>query len=167
MMARIGLTAPWIVYYREVEALFREDKGVQVIFDDEKNELKLYVDDSDKAAALALLLPTEKTFGNVKLKIAVVPGNKSVGSAGALIPMALKDNPAVSYIKKVTGFVANDMTFVVFKKTVVQYYTDDISDIHGIHSTLYQDLAERIFEDHEGVFFCTDVTDANMLGEWP
>ena len=48
------------------------------------------------------------------------------------------------------------MTYVVFKKEVVQYFNDSLGDIHGVCSTLMQDIAKDIFEDTEGVYFCTD-----------
>ena len=59
-MAKLGLSSPWMIYYREVEALFQMDPGVRVIFDDDNRELKLYVEDGEKAYALSQLLPTEK-----------------------------------------------------------------------------------------------------------
>ena len=49
------------------------------------------------------------------------------------------------------------MRYVLFKKEVVQYDSDDISDFHGVCSTLYQDLAKEIIGEDEGIYFCTDV----------
>ena len=51
-MAKIGLSSPWVVYYREVNALFGQDPEIHVVFDEDKNELKLFVDNSSKAEAL-------------------------------------------------------------------------------------------------------------------
>ena len=50
---------------------------------------------------------------------------------------------------------------------------DDLSDAHGICSTLYQDLAKEVFGESEGIFFCTEVSPMDEgivgkpLGEWP
>ena len=66
------------------------------------------------------------------------------------------NNRAVVNVQVVDGIMTNKMTFVIFKKEVVQYFTDDIGDYHGICSTLYQDLAKEIFGSIDGVFFCTD-----------
>ena len=173
-MAKLGLSSPWMIYYREVEALFQMDPGVRVIFDDDNRELKLYVEDGEKAYALSQLLPTEKRFGRVNLKISVIPANGSFVNRGKdpLVKLALDGNNAVSFIKTITGFLANDITFIVFKKEVVQYYTDNIGDYHGLHSTLYQDLAKDLFGEPDGIFFCTDNVDPDNLfiapqGEWP
>ena len=43
----------------------------------------------------------------------------------------------------------------VFAKEVVQYWNDSLSDPYGKVSTLYQDIAKDIFEDTDGVMFCT------------
>lgn len=54
-----------------------------------------------------------------------------------------------------------DLTYVVFEAKVVQFFNDDIGDINGIKSTLYEDIAEEVFEKKEGIYFCTnkDVTE--------
>ena len=62
-MEKLKLSPPWMTYANEVKALFREDKEVRVVYDDEEKKLKLYVDNPRKADALAQLLPAEKTFG--------------------------------------------------------------------------------------------------------
>ena len=74
-MAIIKKSSPWVTYYREVDALFERDKEVFVVFDEENTELKLYVNNQDKAEAIRHLMPLEKKFGNVVLKIDVIPSN--------------------------------------------------------------------------------------------
>jgi hypothetical protein len=52
---------------------------------------------------------------------------------------------------------------VVFVPEVVQYYTDNLGDINGFRTTLYQELAKELFGDSElsrGVYFCTDIIDS-------
>lgn len=173
-MARLGLSSPWVIYYRKLEALFSEDDEVKVIFNEDEKEVTLYVDDDSKASALSELLPGEVEFGSYVLKVTVVPSNclkKQNGTDAKLVANAFSGNSALSYIKTVQ-VGTNHMTFVVFVKEVVQYFTDDLGDIHGIHSTLYQDLAKDIFCNLDGVYFCTDVESgfglvSLPLGEWP
>ena len=50
----------------------------------------------------------------------------------------------------------NDFNFVVFVPEVVQFYNDDLGDINGLCSTLYQDLAKDLFGEEAGIYFCTD-----------
>jgi len=177
-MAKLKLSAPWIIYYREIEAMFRGDPGVRVIFDEDTLTVKLYVDDSGKAYALDELIPPSKKFGRTALKISIIPANDrftAVDKAN-LLDVALQENSALSFIRTITGIMTNPMTYVVFKKEVVQYWTDDLGDYFGVHSALFQDIAKDIFENANGVFFCTDTAEDETydgerlgapLGEWP
>lgn len=74
-----------------------------------------------------------------------------------LLKNALEGNKAVSYIRSMSIASLNDFNFIVFVPKVVQYYNDDTSDINGICSTLYQDLAKDLFGEQAGIFFCTDL----------
>lgn len=101
--------------------------------------------------------------------ITVVPSNNDV-SKSDLFKAAFAGNPIVSYTEHVDT-MSNPMDFIVFEKEVVQYFDDNLGDLYGIRSTLYQDLANEVFEDHQGVFFNTDIEDTTLLGrplgEWP
>ena len=151
------LSAPWVLFYREVEAMFAEDPAVRVEFDNgDEKIIKLYVDGERKAEALSELLPIEKEFGNVVVKIEVIPANILKGDKAQLFRDAFDGNPALSYDVTVDGVFSNPVTYFVFKKAVVQYYADNLGDVNGLQSTLYQNIAEDLFENHDGVSFCTD-----------
>ena len=163
-MARLRLSTPWDRYYSEVRELFKYDSEVHVVYDDEQKELKLYVDNNDKADALAQLLPSTKSFGGVVLNIMVVPANeinmvKATEGKAVLFEKVFKENPIVSYIKSF-GSPLN-FTYVVFVNEIVQYFADNLGDINGNYNTLYQNIADDVFADvnHAGIFFCTDVPD--------
>lgn len=163
------LISPWVNYYREVEALFKEDPEVHVVFDDETYELKLYVDNNRKAEALTALLPTEKTFGNVGVKIEVIPANNGERTYLDLVIDAFEGNPALEYVQDIDTPMGK-FNYVVFKSEVVQYFNDDISDVNGNRSTLYQNIAEDVFGLGTGLHFCTAATEETLekpLGEWP
>lgn len=163
-MAKLNLSSPWVMYYRKLSAFFKEDPEVRITYDEIEQEIKLYVDNAEKAVALENLLPHEQNFGNVTLYITIVPANKTTfdsvkaaySTSSSNIIQICFNNKAVVGVKIVDGIMTNKMVFVIFKKEVVQYFTDDIGDYHGICSTLYQDLAKEIFGSIDGVFFCTD-----------
>lgn len=164
IMAKLNLSPPWVVYYRKLSAFFKEDPEVRIAYDDIEQEIKLYVSNAEKAVALENLLPNEQNFGNVTLYITIVPANQTCfdsvkagysTNSNDIVRICF-NNKAVVGVKVVDGIMTNRMTFVIFKKEVVQYFTDDIGDYHGICSTLYQDLAKEIFGSIDGVFFCTD-----------
>ena len=171
-MAKISLSSPWVEYYRKVNAMFQEDPEVTVVYDEEKRILNIYVDNSAKAGALGELFPVEKIFGNCVLKINIIPSNRTTTKfATTVLEEVLDGNGAVSFIKKVALF-GKPLTYVVFKPEVIQYFTDDLSDYHGFRSTLYAEIAKELFDELDGVYFCTDLATNNLmfgmpLGEWP
>ena len=159
-MAKLKMLSPWMVFYREVDAMFKKDPEVQVVYDEDAQVIKLFVDNTDKADALAQILPDEKEFGNVTLKIVVIPANNLLQSSpDDLLRRALWRNNAVWSVestKDIPGFPC--LTYVIFAKEVVQYFTDNLGDYYGVTSTLYQNIAKDIFINTDGVYFCTDVT---------
>lgn len=153
------IAPPWIQYVNKLKALFAEDKQVRVEYNDDSRVVKLYVDDFAKSDALYLLLPSYVKFGDVELEIEVIPANGANMDYASLFAAAFKNNPAVADMITIGDVFANPLTYIMFKKEVVQFYNDDLSDPHGNCSTLYQNIADEIFKEHDGVFFCTN-TDA-------
>ena len=165
-MPKLKLSSPWVLFYHEVEAMFKDDGHVHVIFDEDAVKLSLYVEGSAKAAALEWLLPKSKEFGCTTLLIEVIPSNKDEQrlhyayrstTPVALFTEAFAGNPAFSYARAVSGVFTNPIYYIVFRKEVVQYFTDDLGDVNGMRSTLYQEIAKEIFVDMDGVQYCTDV----------
>ena len=122
------------------------------------------------------ILPTEIAFGNVVLKIGVdgIPSNRVFKTKKELFETAFYKNPAFAYAISPADEDAYwiDVTYVVFKNCVVQFFNDNLNDCHGIISTLYQDIAEEILTGNavNGVYFNTDVERGALgkpLGEWP
>lgn len=158
-MARVKLSAPWDVFYREINELFKEDGEIVVVYDEDTKEIKLYVNSKYKATALNDLLPTHMTYGNVIQKITVVPANGFAytgKSKDSNFRLAFAENPVVSRIETVSGMFSNSITYVAFVNKVVQYYNDDIGDINGQCSTLYQEIAKHVFGNVDDIYFCTD-----------
>lgn len=188
-MAIFHMSAPWVIFYRELEELFKYDPQVHVVYDEADNHVKLYVDDADKAIALDILLPHTKVFGSVSMSISVIPANTTERDFAAtnrdeLFRVAFRGNGAFSFAKTVTGIFVNNLTYIVFRNRVVQYFNDDLGDIYGQCSTLYQEIAKNVFGETEGIFFCTDAEQpivfvdndkgcelceaiGSPLGEWP
>lgn len=156
-MAIIKKSAPWITYYKEVNALFEFDDDVFVVFDEGSCVLNIYVEGEAKASAIQYLMPTEKEFGNITLVIRVTPSNKGNYMANASNPLsvatdAFRDNGAVVAVTDISGVFP--LVYVIFKKRVVQYFDDNIGDINGNCSTLYETMAKNVFND-VGIKFCT------------
>lgn len=156
MKDKIKLAAPWITYANQIEAMFKEDKDINFSFDDGKEKIiTLRVVGAEKADAIAQLLPAEMTFGNISLKIKVIPANKLGNKTIDLFRKAFEGNPAVSEITSAESLWGT-LNFIMFKPKVVQYYNDSMFDINGIKTTIYQDLAEKIFGNITGIYYCTE-----------
>lgn len=171
-MARIKLSPPWDIYYKELKCLFCRDKEVFIIYDEDVPEVKIFVENDSKAYALSQILPTVKDFGTVSMKITIIPANdysysEIYNKAIEENPYetAFKDNPVVKFVKQLNTVVTGTITYVVFVNEVVQYFNDNIYDFNGICSTLYQEIAKNIFKEDNSVHFCTDMFDLESIYE--
>lgn len=155
MPNNVGLLSPWVIYVKRFKALFGQDPDIRIEFNEDANELVMFVEDPVKAAALEELLPETVDFGGVELYITVVPANSNYTLAD-LYKMAFNNNPVFEAIETVSGEGLFPASYCIFKNEVVQYMADDLSSYYGVQSTLYEDIADEIFEDnHDGVYFCT------------
>ena len=155
----LQLSSPWQIYYHKVNALFEQDREVKVVFDDAKYELKLFVDNPIKAAAIAKLLPMEQSFGNVTIKVTVVPANKD--SIGDVFRAAFNNNPVLRYVADKDTPITGKLSCVVFQNRVVQFFADNMLDINGVISTLYQDIAKDVLVPDEFVSYSTDIVEGD------
>ena len=168
----LKLSPPWAKVAAEMSQMFKYDAEVHVVYDEDEQVISLFVDNSGKAFALMNLLPEEYVFGNVTLKVKVIPANGLKASTGSLFATAFENNGAFSFVKEIKGIFTNNLTYVVFKKRVVQFFNDNLGDYYGNCSTLYEEIARDLFGEQEGVYFCTDVEDPvltanNITVEWP
>lgn len=165
---KLRLSPPWVTTMNEIKQLFGEDPQIKIEYDNENRIVSMYVDDGEKAEAIRNILPC--WLGD--LAIHVVPANgdrKSVPlstPAKTLFDMAFKGNPVYSFSYAVEGVFSNVITYVVFKNKVVQFFNDNLNDIYGNKTTLYQEIAADIFTDQNGVFFCTDVLTEADKRKW-
>lgn len=162
MTEELRLSSPWVTYYHALAAMFAEDPDVRVECGegDDDVSIRVYVEGVAKADALSKLLPTERTFGNVTVPVTVIPANDEP-TAEELFRTAFEGNPALSYCATVEGVMTNPVTYVVFRNCVVQYWNDNLGDVNGNVSTLYQDIARDVLSGApSGSLFCTDLPDS-------
>ena len=169
---KLALSSPWATYYRQINALFGSDPEIKVVYGEGDGSIRMYVDNPVKAVAISNLLPMTKTFGNVTVSLTVIPSNKEGFSASySTYEDAFTGNPAFKYVKKCEGAFMKGLVYVVFKNEVVQYFNDNLADIHGLCSTLYENIAREILINSDGAMFCTDIPEGKKigmpLGEWP
>lgn len=145
LMAELNLSAPWVIYAHKVEAMFERDPEVNVTFDAEACVLKVFVDNQRKADALARILPTSVTFGNVTLAIQVIPANDDV-SRIELFQRAFEGNDAFGFIDTVVDPHGFEQNVMLLKPEVVQFFDDDISSVFGLYTGTYEQVVKDVFE---------------------
>ncbi len=155
----VNLNLPYTVwaYFNKLSVMFRKDPDVELEFervDDFISKVIIYVNDSNrpgKSDAFAKMLPSRVDFGIHRVYIDIIPNNDSRADHEVLIDM-FYGNPIVdSFITDHSG-----RHYIIFKKDILQYYTNDISDVNSLQSVLAEDLArELITDDITNVYFCT------------
>ena len=165
-MDNMKLSPPWVTWFRELKALFSGDRQVKAVFDQEDMFIHVYVDNAAKAYALTAILPTGKVFGNVTVKVAVIPSNKPGDSYVDDMKTAFDGNDALVGIKTVTSPLGS-FTYAVWEREIVQFFDDNLADPHGLRTMLYEQIARDVLKDDLGIFHCTEEGLLAPLGEWP
>ena len=161
LQAGLKSYSPWVLYVKKMEALFKNDECVDVLYNEDnghKPEVKLVVTGETKAKALRKLLPEKVQFGNIDLTVTVVENKlDDVEVSGVqLFTQAFEGNKALDRVMNGTNPMTANMTFAIFHKEVVQYDADNLGNPTGQVSTLYEDLAAELFGGIDGLFFCTN-----------
>ena len=164
---KVGLSAPWENYNNELIALFDEDEDICVedIYTSNLNDydfiISIRVYNHKKFKALHRLLPEEKVFGDVKVKLDIYDmENEDKEKEPKLIDdleTLFNGNPSFNRIEKLTDMTGCEHDFVMFEPEVIQYYNDDLGDFNGMSTCLVQDVARDVFDDlmAKGIRFCT------------
>lgn len=168
-MGNLKILPPWSTFINKIKELFKEDPQIIVNtdFNSEHPSVSLATNNPDKASALLKLLPDEKVLGGVTFKINVdcyTFSIKTFTSMKELFETAFYKNPVlVRVIEPDSDSWYAHLTYVAFKKVVVQFYNDNLNDPDGYLSTLYQDIASEVFNDLNGVAYCTDTDRSYMF----
>ena len=147
----------------KIASLFQGAAGINTKLDFKKRVLRVYVDDSAQAEALASLLKPRHELGSLHLDVAVYPGNCNDGGKklklGRLADVAVKF-AAFKIAMKGNKYKSNMFTvedpvmhttwyFVEFAKKVCQYPADTMANAHGVESALPEDVAKLAFDADE------------------
>ena len=148
----VGLASPWVIFYKEIEALFAKDPDIDVIFNEKNPEIKILVNDEIKADAISKIFPHHKKLSNVEVKITVVPANETVETTLDIFRKAFYGNPAVDSFVSVPTMYGAPMNYMLFAPEVVQFWADNLGNPNGIESMLYETIAKDIFENSDMIF---------------
>lgn len=159
-MEKIKLSPPWDEYARKLSALFAQDEEITVEYKERENKISIWVDNTDKYEAISKLIPAEMDFGGHKLNIEIIPADAVITEKDNryYLKKLFRGNNAVSEIID-TEIGAADVTYIEFEKEVIQFWNDNLADLHGIKSTLMEDIAREIMPETTNVFYGTDVSE--------
>jgi len=161
------LSPPWHTYHRKVLALFGRDPQVTIrdLSDDVSGNYGYFilVSDMEKAQAIKAILSNPVDLGATTVTAYIFGPDEDTEVKAAelddaeLIKNAFKDNPIIDSFLD-TGNIFFSFTYCIFKKEVIQFYNDNLSDYCGNMSCLAEDLAREILQLNSGnVQFCTAV----------
>ena len=158
-MNNLDLSSPWETLARKYKALFAGDAEVTVTpdFRGDNRTIRIYVNNAAKAAALEKIVPKEVALGNVKVAVAVIPGNDTETIA-ATLRTAFAGNTAFSRVTEIRpqGCI-NTITYAEFEPSVVQFWNDDLGNPRGITSELFANIAYDCLDADCGATFTTAV----------
>lgn len=161
-MAEVGMQSPWVVYAKEVRALFEHDPDVIVdepteLGDDGYN-LEIRVHGNDKAESVAKVLPEDVEFGNVTLHVMVIPDNDGKLTMLDHMRRAFAGNPVLVDVMEVPVVPGGPtMAYALFAPEVVQIECDNAASPYGLVTTTYEGVAKDVLRVGLGIEIASDV----------
>ena len=161
-MAEIQMQSPWVVYAKEVRALFEHDPDVIVDepteLGDEGYNLEIRVHGNDKAESVAKVLPEDVEFGNVALHVMVIPDNDGKLTMLDHLRRAFAGNPVLVDVMEVPVVPGGPtMAYALFAPEVVQIECDNAASPYGIVTTTYEGVAKDVLRVGLGIEIASDV----------
>ena len=96
-----------------------------------------------------------KDFGNVQLKVEIVPSDKA-NSVEQLYKTIFNGNPVFVDAVDIDQEGLPHVSYVIFKAAIAQFFDDNLADAYGNYTALYQDVAQELFVAKNNVYFCTE-----------
>jgi hypothetical protein len=138
------LSPPWYTFWNQVNSALGNDPDITVgPLNTGSNPygIAVNVSGSDKARALATIVQSQQTFGNVVVQVQIFYQGQqaapiAITSAQQLVQvvqMALGGNGWFVEVQSrpLTPISKAQVIFPIFQKSVIQFYNDDLSDYYS------------------------------------
>ncbi len=155
------LSPPWYTYHKKVQAMFGRDPEVEVKdlgeIEDGKYSYMILVSEKKKAGAIKAILPQNVEMGNIEIHLTILgPDEDDIApldkSDAEIYNAAFSGNPI--FVKTaVRSFDPLTVSYCIFKKEVIQFQNDDLTDYYGNYNGLASDIARELFNPSE-IQFC-------------
>lgn len=155
MEAKVGLSAPWYTYHHMVVAMFGSDPEIKIrelgATGGGEYSFIIHVKTTAKAEALKRLVIQHVPMGNLTINITILgPDENKVDASNAsseeIINNAFSGNPIFVRTENVEVMMFK-MLYCIFKKEVIQFFNDDLTDYKRNYSGLAHDIAYEIFDN--------------------
>ena len=152
----LKLTPPWYTYFNLIKHSIGKDRYIEVFNMKELSDtdflIQIKTRNKEKALALATLISPIKKFGNTRIYIEVTycgevvkptKTPQNVNNAIKIVRKALGTNHYFESVEHVT-LMGRITIFPVFKKEVIQFFNDDLSDLYNNFNGVAADVFSEI-----------------------
>lgn len=152
----VGISSPWMTYYKKLVALFFDDPELEVKWNEDEKSIIIESTNTFKIMALEKLLEPTVTYGNVTITVKCLVKDGSEESVASIFRTAFAGNPHISEVIEQETMGCIDQTFVLFKPEVIQFFNDDLTDYHGNWNGLSEDIMRDVINKNLRVNIGTD-----------
>lgn len=158
----VKLSPPWYTYHRKVQALFMRDPQVHMKdlaqISGGNYSYMILVDDKAKAEAIKEILPQRVEMGGITIHADILGPDEDIvaltkKSELEIYNTAFSGNPVFEKTLS-TSYGPFAASYCIFKKEVIQFWNDDLSDYQGNYNGLAADIARELLKS-EHISFCT------------
>ncbi|MFD2682507.1 hypothetical protein [Bacillus seohaeanensis] len=151
------LSPPQFTYFNEVKHSVGNDPFVTVLNiielpHDAGYLIPVLVRNQEKAQALATIMESQKTFGNIVVYVVVIYDGQVVNpltdtftpqEMKKLVETALKTNRYFIFAAVERFSPGTESVYPVFSKSIIQFFNDDLSDLYNN----FNEVAASVFSD--------------------
>lgn len=152
----VGISSPWMTYYKKLVALFFDDPELEVKWNEDEKSIIIESTNTFKIMALEKLLEPTVTYGNVTITVKCLVKDGSEESVASIFRTAFAGNPHISEVIEQETMGCIDQTFVLFKPEVIQFFNDDLTDYYGNWNGLSEDIMRDVINKNLRVNIGTD-----------
>lgn len=158
MENKFEMSAPWYVFHSQVKKLFEQDNEVNVDetlqeSDDLGYTFGIYSDNKEKLQAIKKLIGSKIVFGSIPV---IIDYGENGEDAASIWEKAFTGNPLFCKVVKNDMPIYGSCNYALFKRDIVSFYGDDLSDINGNLHYIVADLVKEVVSNTGNVFVCTE-----------
>lgn len=144
---KVGLSSPWCEFYNLLKAFFANDRSITITDEGDEKDGKYVIDIScakvNVLASLQKLIGTQRSYGNITVEIKYISTSDAICDEEVID--ALADTGYLFDVQE-AEIPLGTFTFAIMRPKVVQFYSDDISDLYGNTNLTAQDALARLLD---------------------